>query len=383
MGIADKPILLIRNIHLDAFGGAETYQISLAKELKKLGRTPIIVSSSKPLRRAARHQGIKAIQGCYFPHQNWSGYRNLFLPFYFLWQIAVFLWYLITILRFRPQALHIQNRDDMIAGTLAGKITGTRVIWTDHSDLRLVIWENIDKKYKNPIGKIILKLAKYPYKITTISDYDYNYITKLIAPKKLNNFIVVKNGVEDQLSKYQTIKSTPQSICHVGRIIDYKGIKELIDAFNLISQKYPKAVLNLYGDGPDLPIFRAYAEKNSKITFHGHTSEPLKALAKNQIFVLASYHEGLSLALLDAAMMQKAIIATNIDGNPEIVLNQKTGLLIQPKDEKSLAKALEILLESPKLAQKYAAAARKLYQQQYDFSTIVKNKMEPLYYEKS
>ena len=380
--LKNKPILLIRNIHLNAYGGAETYQIALAKELKNLGREAIIVSSSKPLRAEAKKQGIKAIRGCYLPHQNWSGYRNLFLPIYALWQVIIFLWYLITILRFRPQALHIQNRDDMIAGTLAGKITGTRVIWTDHSDLRLIIWENVNKKYKNPIGKFILELAKYPHKITTISDYEYQYVTKLIAPKKLDNFIVIKNGVADQYQKYQPIKPAPQSICHIGRVIDYKGIKELTDAFNIISPKYPKATLNIYGDGPDLPLFKHYAAANSSIIFHGYTSKPLEALAENQIFVLPSYHEGLSLALLDAAMMEKAIIATNIDGNPEVVKDKKTGLLVPPQDAKSLAAALEKLLKHPATAKEYAASARALYQKEFDFSQIVKNQMEKIYYEK-
>ena len=63
MKAADKPILLIRNIHLNALGGAETYQVSLAKELKSLGHTPIIVTSSKPLRHTAQEQGIKTIRG--------------------------------------------------------------------------------------------------------------------------------------------------------------------------------------------------------------------------------------------------------------------------------------------------------------------------------
>lgn len=377
------PILLIRNIWSSAYGGAETYQIALAQQLKKDHIPAVIISSSKPLRQAAKKQGIKAIRGCYLFHQNWSGYRNLFLPIYFLWQIVLFCWYLVTIIRFRPQALHIQNRDDMIAGTLAGRLTRTRVIWTDHSDLRLVIWENLNQKYKNPIGKIILKLAPLAYKITTISDYEFNYIKKLIAPRQLPNFIVVKNGVPDQFSAYQKNHPAPQSICHVGRIVDYKGITELIDAFNQISPKFPKATLHFYGDGPDLPIFKHYAESNSRITFHGHTSRPLAALAKNQIFVLASYHEGLSLSLLDAAMMKKAIIATNIDGNPEVIKNHQTGLLVPAKNTKALAAALSQLLKNPDLARRYAQAARQLYLENFDFSKIVKTKLEPLYYETS
>lgn len=378
-----RPILLVRNIHQGAFGGAETFQISLAKELQKLGSDPIILTASRPFLRAAREQGIKTKKSFYLPAQNWSGYRNLFLPLYALWQLVLFCWYLHIIHKFRPQALHLQSRDDLIAGTLAGHVTKTRVIWTDHTDLRLVIWENLDKKYKNPIGKFIFKLAEYPYKITTVSDYEYNYVTSLIKPRKLNNFVVVKNGVSDQKSTYAQVKPEPQSICHVGRIIDYKGIKELIDAFSSIKKDFPKATLHLYGDGPDLPLFKHYAEDRPGITFHGYTNEPLKAMAKHDLFVLASYHEGLSLSLLDAAMLEKPIIATNIDGNPEVVKNKKTGLLIPMADTKALEKALRTLLKNPATAQTYAKNARKLYEQEFDFSTIVKTKLEPLYYEKT
>jgi glycosyltransferase involved in cell wall biosynthesis len=100
------------------------------------------------------------------------------------------------------------------------------------------------------------------------------------------------------------------------------------------------------------------------------------------IFVLPSYHEGLSLALLDAAMMQKALIATDIDGNPEIVKDKETGLLVKPRDVDSLAEALDKLLSSPTLQKKYAQNARKLYEEKYDFPTIVKEQIIPIYEEK-
>lgn len=376
----DRPILLIRNIRKTTYGGGETYQLALARELKKLDHKVIILTSNTPLQKAAKKHQISVQKGLFLPFQNWSGLRNFLLPLYALWQVILFFWYLHIIHKYRPEVLHIQSRDDMIAGTLAGHMTKTKVIWTDHTDLRLVIWENVDKKYKNPIGKFILKLAKYPYKITTVSDYEYKYITNLIKPRKLNNFIVVKNGAIDELSKYQKIKPTKNSICYVGRIIDYKGTGELIDAFNETRQKFPDATLNLYGDGPDLPLFKYYAEKNLNIHFKGYTNNPLKAIAENEIFVLPSYHEGLSLSLLDAAMLEKPIIATNIDGNPEVVKDKKTGLLIPMKDEKALKEAIEKLLQDKKLAEKFAKSARKLYEQEFDFQEIVKNKWEPLYY---
>ena len=370
-------ILLVRNIHLKAFGGAETYQITLSKCLKENGLNPIIFSSSSPLLKQAKAKKEKAHRSFYLPVQNWSGFRNLFLPLYFIWQLVLFVWYLFIILIFRPKALHLQSRDDLIAGTLAGKLLRRKVIWTDHSDLRLVIWENVNKKYKNPIGKIILKLSNLPDSITTISDYEYRYVNKLVAPKKLQNFKVVKNGAIDVYSKYENTKADPESIAFVGRLEDYKGVIELVEAFRIIQPKHPNAKLHFYGDGPMREKLASY--KNDSIIIHGHTNKPLEAIVNSTIFVLPSYHEGLSLSLIDAAMMERAIIATSIDGNPEVVIDKKTGLLVPPKDTKLLAVALEKLIESPSYASKLAYAARKHYIENFNFEKIVKEQIIPLY----
>ena len=373
-----KRIFLIRGISPDAYGGAEKYQITLGSELLKNGYEPIIVTPSKKLLEEATEAGIKTIKSPFNKQQNWSGYRNLFLPAFVIWEIYLYFWYLFKVLKYRPKVLHVQSRDEFIAATLVGKNTKTKVVWTDHSDLRLVVWENIDKKFKNPIGKYIFKLAKYPAKITTISNYEYDFVSKII-PKQLSNFVVVPNGAFDCLKQYPT-KKHHNVVGFLGRIIDYKGVKELILAFDKVSKKHQDAKLIIYGTGDNDDYYKKLSG-NKAIKFMGYTSEPLKAYAEMGIFVLPSYHEGLSLALLDAAMMQKAMIATDIDGNPEIVIDKKTGLLVKAQDVDSLADALDKLLSSPSLQDKYAANARKLFLDKYDFPTIVKEKIIPIYEE--
>ncbi len=372
----EKKVFLIRGISPKDYGGAEKYQISLGGELKKNGYTPIVVSSSIKLLEEAEAAGLKTIKAPFCRQQNWSGYRNLFLPFFVLWEVYLFFWYLFKTLKYKPQVLHIQSRDEFIAATLAGKVTKTKIVWTDHSDLRLVVWENINIKYKNPIGKFIFKLAKYPVKITTISNYEHKFVSKII-PKKLPNYVVVPNGSFDFMDKYPK-NDNSNIVGFLGRIIDYKGVEELIRAFDKVSPKYPEAKLLIYGTGENDDYYKQLVN-NKKIVFKGYTNKPLKAYAEMGIFVLPSYHEGLSLALLDAAMMQKAIIATNIDGNPEVVIDQKTGLLVKPQDVNSLASALDKLLSSPKLQKEYAKNARKLFEEKYDFAKIVKEMIIPIY----
>lgn len=371
-----KTVLLIRNIWKDAYGGAEKYQIDLAKILTNNNIKPIIASSSMKVLEEAERNGVPCIHAPYCRRQNWSGWRNILLPLFFLWEIYLYFWYFVLIKKLRPDVLHIQSRDDMIAGTLAAKTCKKRVVWTDHSDLRLVVWENLDKKYKNPIGKLIYKLADIPYRITTISQYEFDYINKLV-PKKLDNFIVVKNGTFDD-ERHNLLKPFGYTIGYIGRIVDYKGIEELIRAFDIISTKYPKASLLLYGDDGDAEYFKNIS-KNRRIKFKGYTSDPINAYTKIDIFVLASYHEGLSLSLIDAAMMKKAIIATDVDGNPEIVIDKKTGLLVPAKDYNSLAVALDEVLSDDGLRTRLAKNARKHYEENFNFEKIVKQEIIPLY----
>ena len=76
------------------------------------------------------------------------------------------------------------------------------------------------------------------------------------------------------------------------------------------------------------------------------------------IFVLPSYSEGMSLALLEAMAAGLPVIATAVGGTPEVVTDGENGLLIPPRDAEALAGALERLLADPALAQHLGANAR-------------------------
>ena len=93
---------------------------------------------------------------------------------------------------------------------------------------------------------------------------------------------------------------------------------------------------------------------------------------------MPSYIEGLSLALIDAAMLQKAIITTSIDGNPEVVQDSFNGLLVPAKDQHSLAKAIDKLLQNPTLTQEFAKASRIKYLNEFDFAKTVKEQLIPI-----
>ncbi|MBQ6461364.1 glycosyltransferase family 4 protein [Candidatus Saccharibacteria bacterium] len=371
-----KVVFLIRNVAPEKYGGGETYQLELAKILKKNGFTPIIITASKKLIIESKKRKIMIISAPYLKMQNFSGLRNLLLPIYYIWQLRLYFWYRKQILKYNPEVMNIQSRDEWIAATTAGKKFGVKVLWTDHIDFRTWVFTNVCKKYKNQIGKWILRCAKKADKIIMISDYERENLRKTIGREKLPNVITIKNGLNDEYVRH---KPKEKSFCFLGRVVDYKGINELLKAFLIVLKSEPEATLNIYGEGEELKKIQIEAKDVKQIHCFGYTDEPLKKMLENEIFVLPSYYEGLSLSLIAATMMKKRIIATNVDGNPEVVKNMVTGILVPAKNVKKLAEAMLWMLENPKKADKMAELARYKYEREFDFEKIFAEKMLSLY----
>lgn len=372
----ERSVFLVRNVGPDNFGGGEIYQLKLARELKEHGFVPIIITNSKQLLREAKKENYKALVPPYCKRQNWSGWRNVLLPLYWMFQMKLAKWYKKMIEKYEPVVINIQSRDDMIAGTKMAKKMGIRVLWTDHADFRNWVLWNVNARYKNVIGKRIIKLSSDVARVIFVGKKVAEETKEMIKPSSLHNAVVIENGIVDEKSRYEGTKVVKDSFIFVGRITKEKGIDELARAFLKIREKYPDVVLNIYGDGE-----AKWKEKlkGAGIKYHGHTNEPLKVMAENEIFILPSYREGLSLSLLEAAMMEKKIIASDVDGNPEVVVNGETGLLVPAKDADKLAEAMMWMLENKEKAETMAKNARKKYEREFNFEKIFEEKMLPLY----
>ena len=379
-GQKSKPrIILIRNTNPKFYGGGETFQLTLSQILNKNNFTPVIFTSSSKLLKVSQSKKILSQNSPFLRFQNWSGLRNFLLPIYLLWQKYLSFWYRKQFKKYQPAAIIVQSRDDLIAASLAAKKMNIPVFWLDHMDFRSWVLQNVDRKYKNYIGKKILRIAKNVEKIIFISDYERSYFEDLISHtniKKLKNLITIKNGAIDRYAEFEAIKPSPHSLIYLGRLEEYKGIRELIAGFSQVAGKFPEAKLHIYGTGPLSDFCQKHS--SSKIIYHGFTDEPLKKISEAEIFILPSYIEGLSLSLIDATMLGKAIIATNIDGNPEVVEDQRNGLLILAKDSDALARAIEKLLSNPTLVEKFGYQSRLKYLQEFDYEKTIHEKLIPL-----
>ena len=375
----ERKVFLIRNVSPKSFGGAEIYQILLAKQLKKNGLKPIIFSNSEGLLKMANRSAICTENPPYIPCQNWSGWRNLLLPIYFSKIFRMSRWYLKKMTEYQPEIVNVQSRDDWLAATMAARRKHIKVIWTDHADFKNWVLWNVSLPFKNIIGKMIIRMSKYAQKVIFISDGVLRETKKMIAPFKIQNATIIANGVINEYGNYKYVNFLAQSMVYTGRIENDKGIFDLINAFLKVHEDFPDATLNIYGEGEALDECKKMARGIHQIKFHGFTNEPLKAISENEIFVLPSYREGLSLSLLDAAMLEKKIIATNVDGNPEVVEDGKTGLLVPPRNVQALASAMRWMLKNPREANRLAQNARRKYEQEFNFEKIFDEKMLPLY----
>ena len=110
-------------------------------------------------------------------------------------------------------------------------------------------------------------------------------------------------------------------------------------------------------------------------------SDIKQAFQSFDIFVLPTYKEGLSLSILEAMMMQKIIITTDIPENHELIQAQRNGYLAKVKDPEDLYLKFVEIVENPEKSEAFAKIAREDYLTQFNFSKIIQEQIIPLYQE--
>jgi glycosyltransferase involved in cell wall biosynthesis len=135
-----------------------------------------------------------------------------------------------------------------------------------------------------------------------------------------------------------------------------------------VLQKAPNTWLLLAGRGELEQELKEEAQRlgiAERVRFLGLRQDVPKLLAVMDVFVLPSLSEGLSIALLEAMRAGRPVVATRVGGNPELVIEGKTGFLVAAEDAPALAQAILKLLEDSNQAKTFGARARRLVEQQY------------------
>jgi glycosyltransferase involved in cell wall biosynthesis len=148
-------------------------------------------------------------------------------------------------------------------------------------------------------------------------------------------------------------KARPRTKITVGWIARVTGVKNPLRALE-IAKLFPDAQFLIAGGGDLLDQVKAQAPKNTKVL--GWT-DAAKLFAASDIILSTSENEGMPIALIEAQLASKPVVATNVGGVSEVVLNNKTGFVTK-KDTQELAKALEKLIGSKALRTAQGKAAK-------------------------
>ena len=135
----------------------------------------------------------------------------------------------------------------------------------------------------------------------------------------------------------------------VGRLVPVKNHAALIAELPALSQRHPRLHVVLLGEGPLEADLRAQAARlgvGDRVHV-GARLDVAAALPALDVYVQPSLSEGMSIALLEACASGRAIVATAVGGNPDIVENGRTGVLVAPGDGAALRGAIDALLGDP------------------------------------
>jgi glycosyltransferase involved in cell wall biosynthesis len=143
-----------------------------------------------------------------------------------------------------------------------------------------------------------------------------------------------------------------------------KGQHVLVDAVHQLISQGREVMLSLVGDGPDRAGLERHVERvglSGKVVFEGWCNQDrVRALYRNSdIFVLASFAEGIPVVLMEAMAMGIPCVATRITGVPELIVDGIEGSLVTPSDAAQLAGAIARLMDSPELLAGIGRAARE------------------------
>ncbi len=151
-------------------------------------------------------------------------------------------------------------------------------------------------------------------------------------------------------------------ITFIGRVVQDKGINELVAAFAALSATQANVTLLIIGPmqtlQSELPSeTQQLFKSHSKIKTLGFTTEPEDYLAISDIFCLPSYREGFGSVVIEAAAMGVPTVGTRVTGLVDAILDQDTGLLVDKKSVDQLHAALLKLVLDPTLRETLGAAA--------------------------
>ncbi len=238
------------------------------------------------------------------------------------------------------------------------------------------------------LSKLEEESTRHSTLIVTVSEYSAGKIVHLYGVDKAK-IRIVPNGVDTQkfkpLENCERIKrqiGIDNKLCvlFVGRLIPRKGLSFLIEAAKHVVKEFNQTMFVVVGNGPLKNNLMAHLEKldlSGNFVFLGDVDESILPAVYNcaDVFALPSIQEGQGIALLEAQATAKPVVAFDIGGVREVVVDKVTGLLIKPNIN-GLAEAIMKLLTNWSLRKKTGIEGRKFVSNNFSWNSCVKKMLE-------
>ena len=365
-----KAIFVIES--LSSNGGAEHALINLVTEFQSRGLKPQIVYLWEPNDFTDLLNSIGIKTHALSLNSRWSIFLGLtrllrvlhkekpdilnainFFPMFYCALTKPFLWRLSRIVSF-----HNMGYESYPANTLVRKL---------RKKLDILLNKAMDGH--TAVSAAVAGSYKHHLRLDAIE-----IINNIIPEKKILSFL--PNAKPKSISKQLNLEC--HQIIMAGRLVPEKGYNFMISAMSLLIKRGIKVKLNIYGEGPLLE------EINQNIQFYNlstaitvNKSVDHKVLFKkifhSDLLVLSSISEGLPMAAAEAMVIGTPIVATKVGGLPEMIEDQMSGILVDPKDPDALANAIEQVLIDKDLQMKLSDGGVRRIQEKYSSDKICIN----------
>jgi glycosyltransferase involved in cell wall biosynthesis len=253
--------------------------------------------------------------------------------------------------KIKPDIVHCHTSKAGFIGCVAAKLAGVPVIiYSPHGHI-FASHANIpgvsESALKRKVFYWLRRLASaFSTRIIALNQADKDEQVALkLAPE--GKYEVIYNGIDlinmaPATGGRKFDKNYPV-LAAVGRLSPEKGHIHLFQAIKILKNNYPSILLLLIGDGimrNRLEQLAGHLDISANVRFIGLSDNPSDWVKDADIFVLPSLYEAFGIVLLEAMALRKPIIASNVNGVPEVVLDNKTGILVPPADSTALSEAI-------------------------------------------
>ncbi len=204
-----------------------------------------------------------------------------------------------------------------------------------------------------------------------------------LVPEIISHSSVIYNGLNLPSLLPKPLPFDPPRLLFLGRLYPDKGVDLALAAFASILHCFPKVPLVIAGDGPERAKLENQVDElglGDMVEFTGWVNnDNVPSLINSAtLVVVPSRKEAFGLSALEAALMARPVVATRVGGLPEVVIHEKTGLLVETDNAAALAEAILTLLKNPEAASRMGQAARSRALEKFNWERYV-NSYDALY----